>query len=80
MFDDGYFLSPGYLSYHLTVHAGVAGTGESAGAAWSDICGPPNPTFVICSMYGIFTYIWVILGLMLVNIPAPWFAYGFVIS
>jgi hypothetical protein len=27
----------------------------------------------ICSMYGIFTYIWVILkGQMLVNIPAPW--------
>ena len=30
----------------------------------------------ISSMYGIFTYIWVILfGQMLVNIPAPWFAY-----
>ena len=30
-----------------------------------------------CSMYGIFTYIWVIyVGQMLVNIPAPWFAYG----
>ena len=28
-------------------------------------------------MYGIFTYIWVILfGKMLVNISAPWFAYG----
>ena len=28
-------------------------------------------------MYGIFTDIWVILfGQMLVNIPAPWFAYG----
>ena len=30
-------------------------------------------TYPICSMYGIFTYIWVILlGRMLVNIPAPW--------
>ena len=30
---------------------------------------------------GIFTYIWVILfGQMLVNIPAPWFAYGLLFS
>ena len=39
---------------------------------------PPFTTFPICSMYGIFTYIWVILfGQMLLKIFQHHGAYGF---